>query len=199
MSAQGKASPPANHPQQAAAPAQAKAPRSSSASMQQLSSWPAPPPPASPLAFSDADFVGDTRTSKSTTGLCLALLGPRAFAALNDKRKPTICEDNEATIKIVRNRKGNMKATRLENASCELTVAVRHCTKARERRHQVRRREANMRRFTKCFTNTTTLKDLMSIIVDCSTCPGRGSQNMHPTHASWSQAEMRTLPWECSR
>lgn len=34
------------------------------------------------LLFTDSGFAGDTRTSKSTTGLNLALAGPRAFAPI---------------------------------------------------------------------------------------------------------------------
>ena len=35
------------------------------------------------VCFSDSDFAGDTRTSKSTTGCVIAVVGPNSFVPLN--------------------------------------------------------------------------------------------------------------------
>lgn len=39
------------------------------------------------LLFMGSDFAGDTQSSKSTTGLCLALVGPRTFAPIEATSK----------------------------------------------------------------------------------------------------------------
>lgn len=49
------------------------------------------------LLFTDSDFAGDTRSSKSTTGLFLALVEPRAFAPIAATSKGQLAVSQSST------------------------------------------------------------------------------------------------------
>ena len=49
------------------------------------------------VVFSDADFAGDTRESKSTSGCFAALLGPSTFAPVSALCKTQSCVSHSST------------------------------------------------------------------------------------------------------
>ena len=50
-----------------------------------------------PMLFSDADFAGDMQTAKSTSGLCLAIVGPKTFAPVTASCKKQTCVSHSST------------------------------------------------------------------------------------------------------
>ena len=50
-----------------------------------------------PVLFSDADFAGDLIQAKSTSGLCLAIVGPNTFAPITASCKKQTCVSHSST------------------------------------------------------------------------------------------------------